>query len=175
MKKIDPFVECLNLETNSFSLRLVELEDAEELLKCYSDKIAVSKMNADNCTSDFNYTTITEIEDCIKFWIFSYTNRYFLRLSIIDKKTTLPIGTIEIFGGGNGVFRIDIQSKYETNQYISELLELASKYFFDMFGNENIYVKAIPSATQRRLALENCGYLYVDKFRDYSDYYKKSK
>ena len=66
MKNI--YEQCPTYETESFVLRLVKLEDAETLLSCYSDKDNVKKFNADFCTSDFYYSTVEEMENCIKFW-----------------------------------------------------------------------------------------------------------
>ena len=66
------YEQCPIYETKSFILRLVKLEDAEDLLACYSDKDNVSKLNSDFCTSDFYYSTVSEMEDCIKFWLEEY-------------------------------------------------------------------------------------------------------
>ena len=58
---INVYDYCPIYETESFLFRLVRLEDAEALLKCYSDKEIVSKMNSDYCTSDFYYSTVEEM------------------------------------------------------------------------------------------------------------------
>lgn len=63
------YEQCPIYKTDSFILRLVELEDAKDLLACYSDRDVISKCNADYCTSDFYYTTIEQMEDCIRFWL----------------------------------------------------------------------------------------------------------
>ena len=53
---------CPEYQTETFRLRLVRPEDAEALLDCYSDPDVVSRANADNCTSDFYYTTLEQME-----------------------------------------------------------------------------------------------------------------
>jgi len=94
------------------------MEDANALLKCYSDENAVKFMNADSCTSNFSYQTIDEMEACIKLWLESYKTKGFVRFTVIDKIKELPVGTIEIFGGENGVMRLDICSEYENEDFI---------------------------------------------------------
>ena len=74
---INVYENCPIYETESFILRLVKIEDAEDLLKCYSDKETVSKLNADNCTSNFYYQTKAEMEQCIKYWLEEYKNQYY--------------------------------------------------------------------------------------------------
>ena len=69
---MDIYKHCPEYETPDFRLRLVRLEDAESLLECYSDREAVSKANTDNCTSDFYYTSIEQMEGCIRFWLAEY-------------------------------------------------------------------------------------------------------
>ena len=66
---INVYEQCPVYKTESFILRLVKIEDAEALLKCYSDKDTVSKMNSDYCTSDFFYTTKNEMEQCIRQYV----------------------------------------------------------------------------------------------------------
>lgn len=56
----NPYQKCPVYETSSFLLRLVQLDDAKDLLACYSDRRAVANMNADCCTSDFYYETLTK-------------------------------------------------------------------------------------------------------------------
>ena len=51
----NPYEKCPAFETAHFLLRLVRLEDTEDLLKCYSDPNAQALFNADHCTSDFCY------------------------------------------------------------------------------------------------------------------------
>ena len=114
MKIKDVYTECPILENDVITLRRTNMEDAEELLKCYSDEKAVPLFNSDNCHGDnFFYPTIEKMNQAIEFWEFSYKNKYFVRWTIILNSTNEKIGTIEMFNrdGENGVLRIDLQSK----------------------------------------------------------------
>ena len=95
MKNI--YKQCPTYETESFFLRLVKLDDAEDLLCCYSDRANVKKFNDDFCTSDFYYTTVEEMENCIRFWLEEYQKQYYVRFSVIPKS--------------NMIYRIHFQSK----------------------------------------------------------------
>ena len=85
MKDKTIYDKCPVYSSDHFLLRLVEEGDAEDLLRCYSDASAVRLMNADNCTSDFHYETLDEMNDCIQGWLGAYrTSVSFIRFSIID-------------------------------------------------------------------------------------------
>lgn len=81
----NPYQKCPVYETSSFLLRLVQLDDAKDLLACYSDRRAVANMNADCCTSDFYYETLTQMQECIRFWLREYQQQAYIRFAIIDK------------------------------------------------------------------------------------------
>lgn len=171
----NPYISIINYETDNFFLRLVRLEDAEDLLVCYSDKAAVSVMNADNCISDFYYRTKDEILSCIEFWLNEYKKGMFVRLSIIDKQTEKAVGTVEMFGGDFGVLRIDICSEYETESYLSELIDCAIEYFYDDFATDIIYFKTAEHAIERITAIKNYGFVPTDEFRSGLNYYVRKK
>ena len=80
----NPYQKCPVYETSSFLLRLVQLDDAKDLLACYSDRRAVANMNADCCTSDFYYETLTQMQECIRFWLREYQQQAYIRFAIID-------------------------------------------------------------------------------------------
>ena len=46
MKEV--YIECPAFEDDNYLLRLVEIEDAKDLLKVYSDEKAVPYFNSDN-------------------------------------------------------------------------------------------------------------------------------
>ena len=124
----NPYQKCPVYETSSFLLRLVQLDDAKDLLACYSDRRAVANMNADCCTSDFYYETLTQMQECIRFWLREYQQQAYIRFAIIDKTVKKAVGTAEIFGGtlggglsGFGVLRIDLALPYETAPYSMKL------------------------------------------------------
>lgn len=173
MNSIDPYITCPVYETKDFILRLVRKEDATQLLECYSDQQAVAIMDADNCLNDFYYPTIESMQKAIDFWIMSYENRYFIRFSILEKATEKVLGTIEIFGGGVGVLRIDIASEYEKEDYLTQLFALAEKEFYRLMKNYSMVTKAIPIAIERRKSLMKCNWEFIDQFRVYNNFYEK--
>ena len=163
-RKPNPYVKCPEYETQNFILRLVSMDDAEDLLLCYNDPEAQKFFNADNCTSDFKYSTLEEMKACLGFWLDAYKNRYFLRFSIVDKSINKAVGTIEIFGGEHGgeptdfgVLRIDIRHEYENEEALAELISVSDS-FFDDVNVEMFITKAIPEAVHRINALLKNGY-----------------
>lgn len=176
----DIYNECPIYSTEVIKLRLTSLEDAEELLNCYSDEKAVPLFNSDNCHGDtFHYTILERMEKAVKFWQYSYEHKFFVRLTIILNATGEKIGTIEMFKrkaedefNNYGVLRIDLQSKYEKQQYINELLQIVSQNFYDTFEVEQILTKAVPSARERIASLKCNGYTPINKkFMVYDDYF----
>lgn len=112
------------------------------------------------------------MSETLKYWIKFYNQKYFIRFSIVDKKTSTAVGTIEGFGGDIGVLRLDICSDYEKEEYLSELLQYPKDNFKEFFGNKKLVTKAISEACERRNALTKNQWEYIDSFRDYHDYYK---
>lgn len=168
---INVYGRCPVYETESFCFRLVRLEDAKDLLKCYSDKETVSKMNSDYCTSDFFYTTQEEMERCIKFWLDEYKKQYYVRFAVIPKSENHAVGTIEIFGGKAGVLRIDLVKEYEKKNTIIEIAKLAINTFSRDFGIGSIKIKT--SNTPERIKwLEELGFVISDKFRPELGYHE---
>lgn len=169
---MNPYEECPEYETGSFILRLVEPSDADCLLVCYSDPVAVARMNTDQCTSNFYYTTREQMKECIDFWLKEYKRKAYVRFSIIPKLTEHAVGTIEIFGGDSGVLRIDIASEYETDPYIEELLYLAVFQFIPDFEIGSLKIKA--SNTPDRIGLlRKYGFLPSETFRPGMGYYER--
>ena len=153
------YVNCPNLESARFQLRLVELSDAWDLLECYSDKNAVKLFNSDNCTNNFHFTNIKEMEDSINFWLSSYKQKIFVRFSVIDFFTGKVIGTVEICNKtlenkNSGFLRLDLKSEYEKDSYINDLMHLMNTDIRDLFQLQSIITKAIPSANERLKVLK---------------------
>lgn len=165
------------------TLRLTSDEDAEELLNCYSDEAAVPLFNSDNCHGDdFHYTTLDRMKQAIIFWKESYDAGWFVRLTVILNDTGEKIGTVEMFNrdtpsvyGSHGILRIDLMSRYEREDIISAILELADRYFYDAFGVDCILTKAIPGATNRIAALGTNGYTNAKDFEVGPHYYVKHR
>ncbi|MEG6613315.1 GNAT family N-acetyltransferase [Pseudoclostridium thermosuccinogenes] len=175
--RLDPYVVCPTYESRRFLLRLVSLDDAEDLLKCYSNSEAQRFFNDDGC--DFGYGKVDSLEKMqsnIKMWLDYYNGRHFIRFSIIDKATDKAVGTVEMFGGEPGVMRIDIMTEYEDDTLLSELIETAD-HFFNDFDCGCIVTKAIPEAAERIKALTKYGYAPCPKSDIWSGehYYIKTR
>ena len=165
MSKIDVYQNCPIIEIERFILRLVKESDAEELLECYSNTKSQRFFNADYCTNDFCYTSLDEMQECIRFWLECYKTRGFVRFAIIDRIQNKAVGTMEMFCGKSwlngldgGCLRLDILPEYETENHIFKLVNMANTNFFELFGAEFIVIKAIPEATERITALKRAGY-----------------
>ena len=168
---INVYENCPIYETESFILRLVKIEDAEDLLKCYSDKETVSKLNADNCTSNFYYQTKAEMEQCIKYWLEEYKNQYYVRFAVIPKSKEQAVGTVEIFGGKEGVLRIDLAKEYERENSIVEIVKLAINKFAKDFGIGSIKIKTA-NVPERIKWLEQLGFIQSKTFRPELGYHE---
>ena len=163
--KPDPYDKCPEYESEHFRLRLVSMDDAEDLFLCYSDPEAQKIFNSDNCTSDFKFSTLEHMKAYMEGWLDAYKNRAFIRYTIIDKKINKAVGTAEIFGGDRGgectdfgVLRIDVISEYEDEESLAELLKISDSFFFDV-NTEMFITKAIPEAANRIAALVKNGYV----------------
>jgi hypothetical protein len=158
---MNPYKTCPIYETDNFTIRLVSEDDSEDLLKCYSDRKAQKYFNSDKCTGDFCMYAIEDMINCIKAWLYAYSQQEFIRFSIIDKSHSTAIGTIEMFGSVGkydntaGILRVDVSSEYETVPRLSEIFCVCNDNFFDLFEVDIIATKAIPQAFERRNALLN--------------------
>ena len=64
----DVYECCPVFETEKYILRFVKEEDADELLKVYSDKNALPFFNSDNCNGDnFYYATKERMSEAVAF------------------------------------------------------------------------------------------------------------
>lgn len=173
------YEQCPIYEKELITLRLIKNGDAEELLKCYSDEKAVPLFNSDNCRDDFHYATMERMEMAVDFWEFSYANKYFVRWTVILNSTNEKIGTIEMFHASDewesnhyGILRIDLQSKYEIQSIIEDILAVSNEFFYELFGVEVVLTKAIPEASERISALKSSGFKPINKkLKIYDDYY----
>lgn len=169
---MNPYSECPVIRTKYFTIRLISPADSKSLFNCYHDKTAVMFMNDDNCDFGFYVETQEKMTQTIRYWLDFYNKQCFIRFAIVDNRTNEAVGTIEGFGGETGVLRIDIASKYEKILFLTEIINFAKDYFYEFFGNEYLLTKAIPNASERRSALINNGWKYIDKYKDFNDYYK---
>lgn len=180
----DIYEECPVYKKKLITLRQTYIDDAEELIKCYSDERAVPFFNSDNCNGDdFYYTTIERMRKAIDFWDFSYKQKYFVRWTVIINETDERIGTIEMFHRNAedefnhyGVLRIDLQSKYEIQPVIDEVLEIVNENFYEIFDVKAILTKAVPKAKERIASLMKKGYQPLNKkLMIYDDYFVRKK
>jgi hypothetical protein len=172
------YENCPIFQNETVTLRLTTKEDNLDLLNCYSDELAVPLFNSDNCNGDtFYYTTPERMKQTMDFWNFSYETKQFVRMSIILNATHEIIGTIEMFNRGvapfygvHGVLRLDVMSKYEKEELLSSIVQLANVHFYHEFGVEWIVTKAIDLATTRIDVLKRHGYVPMIDFA-LNDYY----
>lgn len=158
---------CPIIENNNFKLKLVSMEDCSDLLKVYSDEKAVPLFNSDNCGGDdFHYTTYERMRQAVEYWLFEYGRKGFVRFSIIDKKFSEAIGTIELFNryaddyfNNCGLLRLDLRSDHEKEDIIKDILSLIVFKAFGLFNCDKVAVKAISDARERIKALESLGFV----------------
>ena len=163
---MDVYKNCPVLENERFLLKLVERGDCADLLKVYSDPVAVPLFNSDNCNGDdFYYQTMQRMAQAIDFWLFSYQQRYFVRWSIIDRKSEAVVGTVELFHRdaedaytNTGLLRLDLRSDYEQAEMLKSILTLLMESAYGLFACESLATKAIPLAAVRRAVLEQLGF-----------------
>ena len=171
--KSNPYDRCPEYESKSFYLRLVSIDDAEDLLECYKNPTISVQANSENCTFGYGAQTLEEMKDFIRRWLDAYNIRSFIRFSIIDKQKNKIAGTIEIFGSDPDDFsllRLDLLSQYDNEDYLSELFAIADSFFFDV-GCGKIASKALPDAPERISALTKNGYSRSSLDGDWEDFY----
>ena len=166
MKNI--YEQCPTYETESFILRMVKIEDAADLLCCYSDRENVKTFNADFCTSDFYYSTVEEMENCIRFWLEEYQKQYYVRFSVIPTSNNKAI---EIFGGEAGVLRIDLSSEYNTENSFTEIIKLAIEQFIDDFKIDSIKIKTL-NISEKINCIEALGFVPSKTYRTEFGYHE---
>lgn len=110
------------------------------------------------------------MQDAIKFWIFAYESKGFVRWSICDKKKNQVIGTIELFNRKSdddfndcGLLRLDLRSDYEIQECIFKILTIVTVPAFRLFNCNMIATKAIPDAIERISALKKLGFVESQK------------
>lgn len=154
------------LENENYLLRLVEKTDISDLFEVYSDKNALPFFNSDNCNGDnFYYPTEEKMLEAVKFWLFSYCERYFVRFTVIDKSVNKAVGTVEMFRrdsddkfDGNGVLRLDVKSDYEHENILSEILTVIVPPAFELFDCTEIITKVPCYAVERIRAVQKFGF-----------------
>ncbi len=142
-----------SIEGENYLVRKLEVRDTSDLLSVYSDEKAVPLFNSDNCNGDdFHYMSLERMQQAVEFWLWSYTNKYFVRFSIIDKRIQKVIGTIELFHRDSkdyfnrcGLLRLDLKSDY------------------DLFDCDMVATKIPTFAGERKAAAVQNGFFATDK------------
>lgn len=176
---------CPEVRGERFWLRLAAQQDCADLLKVYSDEKAVPLFNSDNCNGDdFHYTTPERMVQAMSFWIWSYENGWFTRLSIVDLAAAAVVGTVELCyrdSEDTGVLRLDLRSDYERKGEISQILSLILEPAYDWIGCSRLITKAKPIAAQRIQALAEYGFtpaaapLVGHDGTEYGDYFERMR
>ena len=160
------YESCPTLESEKFIIRLFKDEDCDDLSKVYSDKNALPFFNSDNCDGDnFYYSTKERMSEAIAFWHMSYENRWFARLSIVDKATSCIIGTVELClrvsddaFNHMGVLRVDVRSDFEEETVLYDIFSLITPKLEDLLGCKGVLTKAPTYAIERIKAIQKAGF-----------------
>lgn len=182
---MNPYEKCPVLENETFLLRFVEADDAEDLLRVYSDEKAWPIFNSDNCVDNFHYTSLEQMHHTIDYWQLEYKKKYYVRWAIVDKNINRAVGTIELFNRRSadyfdncGLLRLDLRSDYENVDRITDIMSLILEKAFDMFECRMIATKVPAVAEQRKLAVEQLGFSGTEEKligghdkKEYDNYY----
>ena len=179
------YEHCPVLINDCFRLELVSFAHSCDLLKVYSDINAVPLFNSDNCGGDnFYYTSYERMNDAIDYWLWEYSRKGFVRLSIIDIHTAVTVGTVEMFKRVADDFftdtvllRLDLRSDYEKSVLIESIVCLILGNCFDLFDCRSVTTKAVSQASERITALTKLGFVKSQEKlighdgTEYFDYY----
>lgn len=182
------FQEVPVLESERITLRAVEKEDLDDLLKVYSDKNALPFFNSDNCDGDiFYYPTREQMAQALDFWDLAYKNGWFARLAVVDKATSNAIGTVELClrisndeFDHMGILRVDVRSDYEREEILYDIISLVMAHFSRLLSCNGVITKVPVYAVERIKAIQKSGFSkshHLLTGKDgctYRDYWKKS-
>ena len=163
---MDIYRTCPALESEKFLFRLLQDEDCGDLLKVYSDKNALPFFNSDNCNGDnFYYATKERMAEAMNFWKTAYENRWFVRLSVVDKTASEVIGTLELClrvsedpFNQMGILRADVRSDYEREDSLYEIFSFITPKLEEMLGCRGVLTKAPIYAVERIKAVQKAGF-----------------
>lgn len=178
---IDIYKECPVYQAGHVTLRLIREDDAYDLLRCYCDDRAAVYFNTDySHEKTFCFHTLERMKAAIYYWLFAYEKRWFVRFSIVANRTGEKIGTVEmnnrreeeIFSDA-GLLRIDLQSQFEQTDYLDEILDIATRNFYQDFGVNILLTKVVPEAVLRIQSLLKQEFVPVFEKRFGEHYYQK--
>lgn len=172
----DVYVQCPQLNGPTLTLRPTCMEDAEDLLLVYGDEGNTPFFNSDNCTNNFYFPTLKEMQACIGMWLRSYARKDFVRWSIVEGGRA--IGTIECFHRiaedaftDCALLRIDLRRDRDTLRVNNELLDMLLPRLKEFFGSSFTATKAPSFAEARIAALTEHGFVPAAKDERYHDYW----
>ncbi|MFT4143758.1 MAG: GNAT family protein [Mobilitalea sp.] len=178
------YEKCPILENDNFLLRLIEEKDAKDLLEVYGNKHTLPYFNSDNCNGDnFYYPTEERMLEAIKFWLWEYEKKAYVRFSIVNKRDNKAIGTIELFNRRSkdyynecGILRLDVRSDFEEFTLLCEIMGIIIEPAYKLFGCFMIATKAPLYAVERAKALEKMSFHkskrhLVGNYDTYGDYW----
>lgn len=158
------YESCPVLQSQHFTLRLVEPGDAPALLAVYSSEETIRLCNSDNCTYGFRLDNLQQAQACIDAWLQEYAMGCFVRWAILTEERV--IGTVELFHrisqdafNHHGLLRLDVHQDWENPAALCELLALLNQHAYSLFGCASLATKAPTFAAARQQALRQCGYV----------------
>ncbi|MDR1564350.1 MAG: GNAT family N-acetyltransferase [Oscillospiraceae bacterium] len=157
----NPYDNCPIFENENFLIRMVAVDDAEDLLPVYAQPNESVETNSFNCTYGYGSRTLDEIKDFIQGWLDEYAKRHFVRWSVVGKQSGKAIGTIELFNrqandffNNCAILRLDLHNDFEQTAIIEEVLALLLSSTFTLFECPIIATKVAPTAKGRMEALK---------------------
>lgn len=119
-----------------------------------------------NCNFGYGCKTLSEMQNSIGRWVDSNNNeRICFRWSVVNKRTNMAIGTVEMFNRTSndffnncGILRLDLGSEYECTTVIKNILMLLLSDMFEIFDCKVIATKVSPNAKERIIALKEIGF-----------------
>lgn len=180
MSQISVFEKCPIYQSEHFSLRKMDMQDAEGLFQCYSNPESAKYFNGDCCGDDFYYTDFGQFVKCMEFWESRYQEKDFVRFTIMDIELEKVIGMTEVCPSYNysadghcmGILRLDLLPEYEARRDIQELLELILEHVYIDFQVHCVLMKAQEDALIRRNVLKSLHFVSAQDecsipFKDY--------
>lgn len=182
--------DCIpNLESQNFILREVRDEDWNDLIEVYGDKNALPFFNSDNCDGDnFYYNTEKKMKDAIRYWKYSYDNKWFARIAIVNRHLSKVVGTVELCYrvsedafNGSAILRLDVCSEYEQRKALAEIISYVLPQIYYQLECSKIITKVPIYAVERLAAVRDCGltkselYLIGKDGYHYDGYWEISK
>lgn len=174
------------IENTSYKIRLIRRKDLTELLELYSNKENIKFINIDDNNNDPSfYITYEQILEKYNFWKFSYKNKWFARLSIIDKNNKKVIGSIELLKhrGYDSfkdalIIKMDLLLNYEKKEIIKDVYSLLYKKLLNKVEYSKIATKITPNMQERKEAfiefgfkLSNRNFIGSEDNKIYKNYY----